>query len=107
MLLVKHLSNVTKDRAVLLYAILSGKSINIGQLIFNNTIYIARLPKDGLWFPSLITALCKQASVLWTSNKELLHPQVPLDASIIHMFEAQQHSTISGSSSFAPRPSTC
>ncbi|EOY08722.1 Uncharacterized protein TCM_023809 [Theobroma cacao] len=104
MLPIKHLSDVTKDRAMLLYAIILGKSIDIGQLIFNSIVHTTRSIRDGLWYPSFITGLCKQVGLQWTSNEELLHLIVPLDKGIIHRFHTHEHSTTSGSSSFAPRP---
>ncbi|EOY19076.1 Uncharacterized protein TCM_043746 [Theobroma cacao] len=84
MLPVKHFNDVTKDRAVLLYSIVTRKSIGIGQLIFNNIILTACSPRDGLLYPSLITTLSHQAGVVYSPNKELLHPKIPLDVGIIH-----------------------
>ncbi|EOY21561.1 Uncharacterized protein TCM_013376 [Theobroma cacao] len=86
MRLVKHLSDVTKDRTVLLYSIATKKSIDIGQLIFNNIIMLAQSPHDGLWYPSLIIAFYCQARVVWSTNEELLHPKIPLDGGIINRF---------------------
>ncbi|EOY20461.1 Uncharacterized protein TCM_046328, partial [Theobroma cacao] len=99
MFLVKHLSDVMKDRAILLYVMVTGKSINVGKLIFNNIVHYAISTRDSIWYPSLITALCKQAGVQWSSEEELLHLKAPLGPNIIHRLV----SSAGGSSSFALR----
>ncbi|EOY03108.1 Uncharacterized protein TCM_017575 [Theobroma cacao] len=104
MLLVKHLSDVTKDRVVLLYAIVTGKSIDIRHLNFNKIIMSAHSPHNKLWYPFLITALCYQARVVWSPNEKLLHPKIPLDGGIIHKFHMCEQATIRGSSFAAPQP---
>lgn len=99
---VKHVSVITKDRAVLLYAMVTGKTINVGKLIFENILHVAGSAKEGIWYLSLITALCKQARVQWSSVEELLHPKVPLDANIVNRLYNYQPP--GGNSSSAPRP---
>ncbi|EOY08969.1 Uncharacterized protein TCM_024271 [Theobroma cacao] len=94
LLLVKYLSDVTKDRAILLYAIVTKKFIDIGQLIFKNIIMSARSPPNGLWYPSLITALCCQARVVWSPNEELPHPKIPYGGGIIHRFHMCEKTAI-------------
>lgn len=102
-LFMKHFSDVTRDKTILLYAIVSRMSINVGQLVLNSIIQAACSPCDGLWFTSLITALCKKLGVIWDRSEEILHPKVPLDVGIMHKFYAHQHLTARGSSSLAPR----
>ncbi|EOY31998.1 Uncharacterized protein TCM_039394 [Theobroma cacao] len=41
---------------------------------------------DGLWFPSLIIALCNKVSVQWDSSEELLHSKVPIDVRVIYRY---------------------
>ncbi|EOY32250.1 Uncharacterized protein TCM_039903 [Theobroma cacao] len=84
MILVKHLSNVTEDQVVFLYIIVTEKSIDIGQLIFNNIVMSAQSPRDELCYPSLFSTLCHQAGVVWSTNEELLYLKIPLDGGIIN-----------------------
>ncbi|EOY21586.1 Uncharacterized protein TCM_013457 [Theobroma cacao] len=57
LLLMKHVTNITKDIALLLYYILTGKAINIGKLIYITILFFANTPHEDIWFPSLITDL--------------------------------------------------
>ena len=67
-----HTSDVTKDRAILLYVILSEKSIDVGNLLFSSIIYSSRTSAAGLYYQSLITALCAKAGVQWNVGDELI-----------------------------------
>ncbi|EOY31577.1 Uncharacterized protein TCM_038506 [Theobroma cacao] len=78
-------------------------SINVGQVIFTSIFQAARLPHDGLWYPSLITALCKKVGIHWDKNEEILQPKAPLDADIMNWFYDHELLTIGGSSSLVPR----
>ena len=51
-----HFSDVDAKKAVLIYAILMGMSINVGQVLFDSIIHTIR-NKLGLYFPLLITQL--------------------------------------------------
>ncbi|KOM43313.1 hypothetical protein LR48_Vigan05g091700 [Vigna angularis] len=60
-----HVSNITVSRALLLYCVLRGMSINIGQVIANEIKVCANTMnnKAPLGHPSLITHLCDLAGV--------------------------------------------
>ena len=59
-----HLSDVTKEWVVLLYAIVSGMFINVRKVIQESICYSIRAPTTGgLTHPSLIFALCQNAGV--------------------------------------------
>ncbi|KAK8967931.1 hypothetical protein KSP40_PGU015782 [Platanthera guangdongensis] len=60
----RHLNNISLDRLTLIYSILMGKRINMGRLIAEQLAL--RVMEDRarpLWFPTLITALCRLAGV--------------------------------------------
>lgn len=60
----KHLNHVSSERALLIYCILQGASINVGRIISDQIKQKAKT--DGgrqLWYPTLITALCRVAGV--------------------------------------------
>lgn len=101
MFLCLHVSDVTKDRVVLLYAIVTERSINIRQVINHAILHTSSTKRVGLWFLSLITITCKRAGVQWDSNEELLHSKVLIDVRLL--FHYLQPST-SGSSLCAPCP---
>ncbi|EOX94212.1 Uncharacterized protein TCM_003712 [Theobroma cacao] len=75
LLLVKHLNDVTRDKAILLHAIIFRMSINVGQVMFNNIVQAAHSPHDALWYPSLITALCKKMGVIRDKMKKSCIPK--------------------------------
>ncbi|KOM31508.1 hypothetical protein LR48_Vigan01g106300 [Vigna angularis] len=60
-----HVSDITISRALLLYCVLRGTSINIGQVIANEIQVCANTMnnKTPLRHPSLITHLCELAGV--------------------------------------------
>ncbi|KOM38914.1 hypothetical protein LR48_Vigan03g229600 [Vigna angularis] len=73
-----HVSDVTVNRAVILYAILTGRSVNLGKLIANEIRNCANSTKAPLGHPSLITHLCKQEGVDITIPP-FEHPRRPID----------------------------
>lgn len=84
---VAHHSDVTKSRAILLFAIATGRSVNVGQVIYHSMRHIRRRSTTvGLGYPSLITALCPAVSVVWDSREELVHPGVIIDKNFISRY---------------------
>ena len=81
---LSHFSDVTKERVALIYAIQSGKSIDVRLVIQNQILHVLRSAQAELHFPSLITGLCKKASVVWGNNEELLHPKHLIDNNMIY-----------------------
>lgn len=60
----RHLSDVTKDRAILLFAIVTGLRVGIGVLIHEPILKaIKSTVVSGLSYSSLITQLCKRAGI--------------------------------------------
>ncbi|GMN68009.1 hypothetical protein TIFTF001_037068 [Ficus carica] len=86
---ITHFSDVTKDRAILLYDILSGKSIDVGRLIQQSIKQALRgSTSGGLPHPSLITALCKQVGIPLPIGGEELGTKPEID----HIFISGLHS---------------
>lgn len=74
----KHISDVTWDRAVLIYTILEENPVDVGRLINAQlTSIIRQTCTGGFCFPSLITELCQEAGVMWGRDSEI-QPAKPL-----------------------------
>ena len=66
-----HLSTVTKDRAILLYAMTKGFQFDIGSVIERGLIESIQGRCTGaLIHPSLITKLCRLAEISMLDSKE-------------------------------------
>ncbi|EOY08849.1 Uncharacterized protein TCM_024087 [Theobroma cacao] len=92
-----HISDVTKDRAVLIYAIVAHKSIDVGKVISHAILHTGRTKRDGIGFPSLITALCARAGVQWSDKEQLQQPKLPITMGILQRLE--EFTQVAGSSS--------
>ncbi|KAH1188998.1 hypothetical protein GmHk_20G056863 [Glycine max] len=57
--LTSHTSNITLDRARLIYDIIQKMDMNLGYIISSQISMIAQHDSSRLGFPALITALCK------------------------------------------------
>jgi len=75
-----HVSDITMSRSIILYAILTGRSLNVGRLIANEIHQCAHAakPKVPLGHPCLITHLCELAGVD-TSTPPFERPHAPID----------------------------
>ncbi|KAK8930850.1 hypothetical protein KSP39_PZI016805 [Platanthera zijinensis] len=61
----KHANHISLDKLALLYCIVSGRKIDVGKVIFQMIQSKAREEKvRQLWFPVLITELCRCAGVI-------------------------------------------
>ena len=58
-----HDTTVSQDRVLLLYCVMTGKSVNLGRLIYRALTTCAFKETGKLCFPSLITELCSRAEV--------------------------------------------
>lgn len=45
---IKHVNDITKDRALLLYCILIGKAIDVGKLIYITILHSTNTPREGI-----------------------------------------------------------
>ncbi|QHO58194.1 uncharacterized protein DS421_3g88640 [Arachis hypogaea] len=60
-----NISEVTKERAVLIYSIMKGENINVGEMIANNINKVLKSTNDNtrLAFSIIIQRLCDEAGV--------------------------------------------
>ena len=87
MIPTRHLSDVTKDRAILLFAIVTGLNVDIGVLIHESIMKaIKSTVISGLPHPSLITQLCKRAGIHWGPEEIALPPMAVIDHQTISRF---------------------
>ena len=101
-----HLSDVTRERAILLYAIVSGASVDVGRVIFDYIMQCARAAHGGIGFPCLISAICASQGVMWDRNEEMGGVMRPIDGPKLAEFlgiasppKKRRHSTVGASAS--------
>ena len=74
-----HLNTVTKDRTILLYAMIKGLQFDIGTVIELGLIESTHGRCTGaLIHPSLITQLCRAARVSIFDSKEKVQQRIPI-----------------------------
>ncbi|TYK21755.1 uncharacterized protein E5676_scaffold1721G00020 [Cucumis melo var. makuwa] len=87
---VTQFSNVTNDRALLLFVLASGLSIDVRKIIFHSIKLTYRTPTTyGLRHPSLITELCRQAGVEFGIDKEMIFSRAFLNRSFVSAFQGR------------------
>ncbi|PON36582.1 hypothetical protein PanWU01x14_327200 [Parasponia andersonii] len=59
---------------------LTGKSINVGRMIHREICAYAARKSEALFFPSLITRMCRNARAPYLVNEEKLHNTGEIDA---------------------------
>lgn len=96
----KHATDVTKDRAILIYCILQGHTLDVGKMIRSSILHAGRSNKNiNLPHSSLITELCQTAGVQWDSSEEVLKPQVPIKVPSRRLMEEDEAPTARASGS--------
>ncbi|MFQ6669649.1 hypothetical protein Gotur_034812, partial [Gossypium turneri] len=65
---ISHSSNISMERMLLLYTILTEKSINVGKIILKEIHDCAKKKAGSAYFPSLMTSLCLRARIKTQSN---------------------------------------
>ncbi|MFQ6669823.1 hypothetical protein Gotur_034922, partial [Gossypium turneri] len=65
---ISYSSTISLERMLLLYAIFTEKSINVGKIIFKEIHDCAKKKAGSAYFPSLITSLCLKARVKTRAN---------------------------------------
>ena len=53
-----HLSDVSREKSILLFALMTGASIVMGIVIFDHYMHSVWSKVRGIGFPSLVTSLC-------------------------------------------------
>ena len=77
-----HLTEVTRERALFLYGINKGLTINVGHWISANIRHAAQNVSIGIPHPTLVTELIAATS-LSTLSQEILQPKNPLNRKAI------------------------
>ena len=103
---VTHDTTVNQDRALLLYCILAGKSINVGQLIRREILDCAKKSSGRLFFPALITQLCMKAGIQVGPSEELLHSRTDFDLVSIHRMQNHNAKADRGKAPMSDGPCT-
>ncbi|KAK5836091.1 hypothetical protein PVK06_011840 [Gossypium arboreum] len=65
---ISHSPTISMERMLLLYAILTEKSINVGKIILKEIHDCAKKKAGCAYFPSLITSVCLRARVKTQEN---------------------------------------
>ncbi|MFQ6671557.1 hypothetical protein Gotur_036068, partial [Gossypium turneri] len=65
---ISHSSTFSMEQMILLYAILTEKSINVGKIILKEIHDCAKKKAGSAYFPSLITSLCLRTRVKTQAN---------------------------------------
>ncbi|MFQ6668359.1 hypothetical protein Gotur_034030, partial [Gossypium turneri] len=65
---ISHSSTISMERMLLLYAILTEKSNNVGKIILKEIHNCTKKKAGSAYFPSLITSLCLKARVKTQAN---------------------------------------
>src|SRR5215470_8597374 len=72
---VTHTSDISRDRCILLYCLLTGRTINLGHMIYNHMLRLVN-DKYKLGFPSLITELARHRGIV-IGEQEFMTPYEP------------------------------
>ena len=83
----QHISDVIRDRAILLYAIMVRHSVDVGRIIEQQMQISVRTPSLGLYFPSMITAMCARAGVQWSPTEEYTAPRQAITEQLMHTYK--------------------
>ena len=78
-----HDHTVNKNRVILLFAIVVGRKINMGDVISEQIGVCAGRQSAGLWFPSLITRLCLAQGVVVSNEEEKHKTSGPITMTVI------------------------
>ncbi|PON35260.1 hypothetical protein PanWU01x14_337780 [Parasponia andersonii] len=68
------------QRVLLLYSMLTDKSINVGRMIHREICVCAVRKSEALFFSSLITRMCRNARAPYLVNEEKLYNTGEIDA---------------------------
>ena len=77
-----HLSDVRRNQDILIYYIVTGKTIDVGSFMHASILHSIKGVAVGLYFPSLIMTLCGKAGVIWSPSKGVIQPIHAIDTRI-------------------------
>ena len=84
-------NDIPKNKAIFLYSILSGRSIDIGKVMHSSIVHSSRIRTTiGLCLPSLICTLCMRAGVLWAPYEEVQSPRCAIDHRMIKRYKKNE-----------------
>ncbi|XP_027337828.1 uncharacterized protein LOC113851515 [Abrus precatorius] len=90
---VIHTSTIVVKRAELIYAILTGMPIHVGEVISSAMLEVLKRSRDSLAFPSLITMLCQDAGVDFGDYQQRIRALPPIStASVKDLFKPKKSS---------------
>ena len=98
-----NFSVVIKEKAALIYAIQTDKSINVDLVIQNLILHGVNIVAVRLYHPSLITELCKNVGLVWTQDEEVLQPKRVIDNNLVYAIKDWGDVSVVGASSSRPR----
>ena len=75
---VRHFSDITRDRAVLLYCLITEKSLDLGKFLSSHIMQCSKHHSMSLFYPSLITTLYVAVGVQYGPNEESLAPMATI-----------------------------
>lgn len=71
-----HVTEVNVDRAIILWGILNGKYIDLGELVYQNILkFLKGGTTGGIPHAVIIAELCVHVGVRWHSDETLLRPR--------------------------------
>ena len=73
-MLVRHFSDINEERVVLIYSIVTGKSLDLGKFLSSHIIQCAKHSSMSLFYLPLITAMCVASGIQYGPNEESLAP---------------------------------
>lgn len=72
-----YVSDVTQDWAILLWAILNNKSIDVGWLLTHQMVHESHIKGIGnVYFPTIVRMLCTIAAVKWDKHDVAVNPAI-------------------------------
>ena len=71
MLSVTHTSDVVRERTLLLYSIVTGMIIGVGNVLSLTIWFCMNDLHKEFYLPSLITKLCKTSRVVWDATDKV------------------------------------
>jgi len=83
-----HNHEVTVERAIVLWGIITDEYIDVGYLMYQNMLRFMRGVTTGAMpHASIITQLCILAGVRWSGTEQLQYPQATLDSAAIQRLD--------------------
>ncbi|KAG9453670.1 hypothetical protein H6P81_006574 [Aristolochia fimbriata] len=78
-----HYTEVIVNRSYILYAIMIGHPVNVGLQIQEAMQHTCDTVSRGLYYPSLVTALCEAVGIPVRSSEHIVGPEKPLTMTFI------------------------